>query len=103
MAKGTSTSTAIFDTRAQQHLRGGKRILYLTFDGLLEPLGQSQVLSYICRLSERGFSYVLLSLEREHDLVDAEAVAETEEILRRYRVKGGGRLSRRAGGAGAAS
>ena len=32
-----------------------KKILYITYDGLLDPLGKSQILPYILGLQERGF------------------------------------------------
>ena len=38
------------------------KILYITYDGLLEPLGQSQVLAYQERLAE-DFDIFLLSFE----------------------------------------
>jgi glycosyltransferase involved in cell wall biosynthesis len=57
------------------------RTLYLTFDGLLEPLGRSQVLSYLLPLSRRGFPYTVVSLERPRDLEDARGVEELEQEL----------------------
>jgi len=46
-----------------------QRILYLTYDGVLEPLGQSQVLSYLERLSKE-FAITLLSFEKPEDVGD---------------------------------
>jgi glycosyltransferase involved in cell wall biosynthesis len=46
------------------------RILYLTGDGLLEPLGASQVTSYVVRLARDGYPYNILSLEKSWDLAD---------------------------------
>jgi glycosyltransferase involved in cell wall biosynthesis len=43
------------------------KILYITYDGLLEPLGQSQVLAYQEKLSEE-FDIFLLSFEKSADL-----------------------------------
>ncbi len=57
------------------------RILYITFDGVLEPLGRSQVLAYLHRLSQRGFRFTLLSLERQSDLSDIRRVEELENEL----------------------
>jgi glycosyltransferase involved in cell wall biosynthesis len=42
-------------------------ILYITYDGILEPLGDSQVLSYQEKLS-KDFNIILLSYEKEGDL-----------------------------------
>ncbi|MEA3048203.1 MAG: hypothetical protein QOG84_39 [Sphingomonadales bacterium] len=45
-------------------------ILYVSYDGMLEPLGQSQVLAYLERLAER-YAVTLLSFEKKADLADA--------------------------------
>ncbi len=34
-------------------------ILYITYDGLLEPLGQSQVLAYLERMSDRLLIHIM--------------------------------------------
>lgn len=39
-------------------------MLYLTYTGMTDPLGQSQVLPYICNLSEHGYNYKLISFEK---------------------------------------
>lgn len=44
-------------------------ILYISYDGMLEPLGQSQVLSYLERLAEDNDIH-LLSFEKPADLDD---------------------------------
>jgi glycosyltransferase involved in cell wall biosynthesis len=41
-----------------------RRILYITYDGLADPLGQSQVLPYVRGLSARGYSVDVLSFEK---------------------------------------
>ena len=38
--------------------------LYITYDGLLDPLGQSQILPYIFGLAENGFRFTILSFEK---------------------------------------
>jgi len=43
------------------------RVLYLTYDGLLEPLGQSQVLAYL-ELNSDDFSFTVLSFEKHKDI-----------------------------------
>ncbi len=40
-------------------------ILYLTYDGLTDPLGQSQILPYIYRLSEHGYRLTVISFEKD--------------------------------------
>lgn len=49
-------------------------VLYLTRNGLLEPLGQSQVMPYLLGLSDR-FRITLLSSEKEADLGGAARMA----------------------------
>lgn len=39
-------------------------VLYVTYDGLEEPLGQSQVLPYVKGLAEQGHRFELLSFEK---------------------------------------
>jgi glycosyltransferase involved in cell wall biosynthesis len=41
-----------------------KRALYVTYDGLAEPLGKSQVLPYVFGLADRGHRFELLSFEK---------------------------------------
>jgi glycosyltransferase involved in cell wall biosynthesis len=64
-----------------------KRILYLTADGILEPLGASQVSAYVVGLSELGFAYEIVSLEKEHDLADRSAVSSLQRLLREQGVR----------------
>lgn len=54
----------------------GRRVLYLTYDGLTDPLGQSQVLPYLKRLSALGHAITIISCEKaEARKVRGEAVA----------------------------
>ncbi len=55
----------------------GKRVLYISYNGMLDPLGQSQVIPYLRELSGRGVRFTLLSYERP--------VAFTEEGVERCR------------------
>lgn len=47
-----------------------KPVLYLSYTGLMEPLGRSQVLAYLSRLSNE-FSFTVVSFEKRADLFDA--------------------------------
>ncbi len=42
-----------------------KHILYLSYDGMTDPLGQSQVLPYLLGLSELGYQFTLISFEKK--------------------------------------
>ncbi|MEO1050651.1 MAG: glycosyltransferase family 4 protein [Bacteroidota bacterium] len=46
------------------------RVLYITYDGLTDPLGQSQVIPYLLGLSEKGFQLDILSFEKEKAFKD---------------------------------
>ncbi len=46
-----------------------ERILYLSYDGVLEPLGESQVVAYLERLAP-GREIHLISFEKERDFAD---------------------------------
>lgn len=40
------------------------KVLYLTYDGLTDPLGQSQVLPYIIGLGKKCFDFTIISFEK---------------------------------------
>ncbi|MBI4436598.1 MAG: glycosyltransferase family 4 protein [Candidatus Omnitrophica bacterium] len=50
-----------------------KRCLYLTYDGLLDPLGQSQILPYLERFATKGIPFTVVSFEK------VERTKETEK------------------------
>lgn len=54
----------------------GKRILYISYDGMTDPLGQSQVLPYLTGLSKLGYEFTLLSFEKKDRL------AKSGELIR---------------------
>jgi glycosyltransferase involved in cell wall biosynthesis len=41
------------------------QVLYISYDGMTDPLGQSQVLPYLIGLSKKGFSITLISFEKQ--------------------------------------
>jgi glycosyltransferase involved in cell wall biosynthesis len=43
-----------------------RRVLYISYNGMLDPLGQSQVIPYLKELSRAGIEFTLLSFERPH-------------------------------------
>ncbi len=46
-----------------------KKTLYITFDGLTDPLGQSQILPYLIGIATNGFSITILSCEKKEPLL----------------------------------
>ena len=43
-----------------------RRVLYISYNGMLDPLGQSQVIPYLKELGRAGVQFTLLSFERPH-------------------------------------
>lgn len=41
-----------------------KNVLYLSYDGMTDPLGQSQVLPYLIGLSRQGYRFTIISFEK---------------------------------------
>ncbi len=42
-----------------------KKVLYISYDGLTDPLGQSQILPYLEKLTEAGYRFTILSFEKQ--------------------------------------
>jgi glycosyltransferase involved in cell wall biosynthesis len=64
----------------------GRRVLFISYNGMLDPLGQSQVLPYLRELSKRGVQFTLLSFERPKAFT-AEGVAHCEELRERLKTE----------------
>ena len=56
-------------------------ILYISYDGMLEPLGQSQVLGYLEKLAG-GYDIHLVSFEKREDRADKAKVAAMKTRLK---------------------
>jgi glycosyltransferase involved in cell wall biosynthesis len=65
----------------------GKRVLYISYNGMLDPLGQSQVLPYLRELSRLGVRFTLLSFERPAAF-SSEGIAKREELSGRLAAEG---------------
>jgi hypothetical protein len=74
----------------------------VTTDGLLQPLGHSQIVRVVEALGARGHRYDVLSLERGEDIEGAGAVEKLEGQLRSANVAWVRRPYDRSGGARAA-
>ncbi len=57
----------------------GRRVLFISYNGMLDPLGQSQVIPYLRELSKHGARFTLLSFERPHAL-KAQGLARCEAL-----------------------
>lgn len=53
-----------------------KDTLYITFDGLSDPLGQSQILPYLCGIAKNGYHITILSCEKKERLEKEKANIE---------------------------
>ena len=58
-----------------------RRVLYISYNGMLDPLGQSQVIPYLKELSNAGVRFTLLSFEREHAYTP-EGVGQCRDLQR---------------------
>ena len=67
----------------------GRRVLYISYNGMLEPLGQSQVIPYVKELSKLGVKFWLLSFERASAFTPAgvEASRRLRDELAKYDVE----------------
>ena len=61
-------------------------ILYITYDGLLEPLGKSQVLAYQEKLS-KDFEIIILSYEKPSDLINHKLVSSVKNRISKTSLK----------------
>jgi len=46
-------------------IKNNRKILYISYDGMTDPLGQSQVISYLIGLTKYGYSFHILSFEKK--------------------------------------
>jgi glycosyltransferase involved in cell wall biosynthesis len=53
-------------------------VLYLSYDGMTDPLGQSQVLPYLAGLSKKGITFHLISFEKIH------LFEQKKDLIERY-------------------
>ena len=60
-----------------------KKVLYLSYTGMLEPLGRSQVLAYLSRLS-KDYEFSIISFEKADDFSDKRAVESLQAECKRF-------------------
>jgi glycosyltransferase involved in cell wall biosynthesis len=53
-----------------------KRILYISYDGMTDPLGQSQVLPYLSGLQRYGYSFHIISCEKQSRFLQQRKIVE---------------------------
>src|SRR5215813_12618500 len=65
----------------------GRRVLFISYNGMLDPLGQSQVIPYLRELAKRGVRITLLSFERAKAF-EPEGKAECEKLSQKLESQG---------------
>ncbi len=65
----------------------GRKVLFISYNGMLDPLGQSQVIPYLRALSQQGVQFTLLSFERSRAYTP-EGHKACEELRRDLAVAG---------------
>jgi len=53
-------------------------ILYLSYDGITDPLGQSQILPYLKGLCKKGYAFHLVGFEKPHAYKNQKKIIEQE-------------------------
>ena len=65
----------------------GRRVMFISYNGMLDPLGQTQVLPYLRELAKKGVQFTLLSFEKPRAFEPAGA-AKCEELRRELQTQG---------------
>lgn len=65
----------------------GRRVLFISYNGMLDPLGQSQVIPYLRDLATRGVRFWLLSFERPKAYTPA-GIADCEQLRKKLESHG---------------
>jgi glycosyltransferase involved in cell wall biosynthesis len=65
----------------------GRQVLFISYNGMLDPLGQSQVIPYLRELAKRGVRFTLLSFEREKAFTP-EGIAQCEQLRQKLKTDG---------------
>ncbi|MBK6482089.1 MAG: glycosyltransferase [Chitinophagaceae bacterium] len=55
-----------------------KKVLYISYDGMTDPLGQSQVIPYLKGLSKMGYRFCLVSAEKKVKFIQKGAAIQKE-------------------------
>jgi glycosyltransferase involved in cell wall biosynthesis len=63
-------------TQMDDNKKPVKQVLYITYDGLTDPLGQSQIIPYLRGLTPQGFRFTILSFEKPERFARERAVIE---------------------------
>lgn len=53
-----------------------KKVLYITYDGLCDPLGRAQIIPYLAGLADYGYDFTVLSCEKKDRLEKEKIIIE---------------------------
>jgi glycosyltransferase involved in cell wall biosynthesis len=59
-------------------------IIYISYDGMTDPLGQSQVIPYLIGLTQKGYSFTLVSCEKKDKFIKHKA--DIEQLLSQHNI-----------------
>lgn len=65
----------------------GRRVLFISYNGMLDPLGQSQVIPYLRELAKRGVRFTLLSFERARAF-EPDGITQCEQLRQKLESQG---------------
>jgi glycosyltransferase involved in cell wall biosynthesis len=65
----------------------GRRVLFISYNGMLDPLGQTQVIPYLRELAKLGVQFTLLSFERAAAF-EGEGVSKRDQLHRELSSQG---------------
>lgn len=57
------------------------KVLYISYDGILDPVGESQVIPYMQGLAKKGVEIVLMSFEKIHKMRKTDSYRACESLL----------------------
>jgi glycosyltransferase involved in cell wall biosynthesis len=63
-----------------------KEVLYISYDGLLDPLGKAQIMPYIKGIAGSGIRYALVSFEKKNSLLSKENIQRFKEDFNRVSI-----------------
>src|SRR6185295_3449393 len=66
-------------------MKAKKKILFISYDGMTDPLGQSQVIPYLAGLTEYGYEFTILSCDKPNKYADHKEYVMN--VLRPYSIK----------------
>ena len=64
----------------------GRRALFISYNGMFEPLGQTQVIPYLTELAKQGVVITLLSFEKP-DAISAESCRDLQQRLNAQKIE----------------